>query len=415
MIRRPALLTKSLAGLALAGCAAAALAAGTSGWSDAEAVYRERFAIYIKDPGNYPYAPMEPIAGAPGWRPMAVVTPVRRTIAPAALDEASAYALRMRSSAFMVWRGGRLEAAAFGNGADARTPLVSKSLSKPLTALAVGRAIALGRIASLDQSIADFIPELKGTPKAAITVRYLLDMRSGLLDQGASADPAHPYNRSLLAIDHGREIVENYPLIAAPGSRYSYANAPSDLVALVIERATGRRYGEFVGSEVLRPIGAPGGEIWVDRPGGLAHSGCCAALPAETFLRMAILLLDDGKWEGRQLLPKGYPAQMRKGTPQNPNFGLGVWIGEPYHLRRGFGAPGMLGPQVLHSEPYLDPGLYLFDGNSNQTVAISPRHRLIVLRMGPTPPPASAANPEWDNAFLPNTVIRGITPAVERR
>lgn len=410
MIRHLRKMPRVMAALALGVTGAAAPATGAPDWTDPESVYRERMATFLKDPGNFPYSPMEIISGARGWRPMALASPARRTIAPAALAEASAYAMTMRSSAFMVWRDGRLEAAAFGSGVTAETPLSSKSLSKPLTAIAVGRAIALGKIASLDQPVADFIPELNGTPKAAILVRHLLDMRSGLLDQGFSTDPEHPLNRGYLDPDHGRRIVESYPLIAPPGTRYSYANAPSDLVAMVIERATGRRFAEFIGSEVLQRIGAPGGEIWVDRPGGLAHSGCCTMLPAESFLRMGILLLDDGRWGGKRLLPPGYVAQMRKGTPQNPSFGLGIWLGEPYHLRRGFGAPGTPGPQVLHSEPYLDPNLFLFDGNQNQIVAISPRNRLIVLRMGSFPPPPSATSGEWDNAFLPNTLIRGIRP-----
>ena len=67
---------------------------------------------------------------------------------------------------------------------------MSKSLSKPLTAIAVGRAIRLGHIRSLDQPIADFLPELAGTQKGRILVRHLLDMRSGMLDQGFSTDPA---------------------------------------------------------------------------------------------------------------------------------------------------------------------------------------------------------------------------------
>ncbi len=281
---------------------------------------------------------------------------------------------------------------------------MSKSLAKPLTAIAIGRAIMLGSIRGLDQPIADFLPELKGTPKAAILVRHLLDMRSGLLDQGYSPDPEHPWNRAYLDPDHGQYIVQSYPLTDAPGSRYAYANAPSELIALVIERATGRRYSEFLSKEVLGPLGAAGGEIWVNRPQGLAHSGCCIKLPAETWLKLGILLLDDGVANGKRLLPSGYVREMRTGTPQNPNFGLGVWLGEPYRERRGFGAPGAPGPQVLHSEPYLDPDLFLFDGNSNQTVHISPKHRLIVLRMGETPPKA----PEWDNSTLPNLLIRGL-------
>ena len=95
---------------------------------------------------------------------------------------------------------------------------------------------------------------------------------------------------------------------------------------------------------------------------------------------------------------------MRRGTAQNPHFGLGIWIGSPWQERRGFGAPGRPGPQVLHSEPYLDPDLFLFDGNSNQVLYLSPKYDLAILRMGDTPP----AQPEWDNARLPNLIMRAI-------
>jgi len=373
-----------------------------------EAVYQQRFAQFLKDPGNFPYAPMEKLAGAPAWQPMP--TQADAKLDPAALAKADAYAASMRSSAFLVWHKGRLIHSWYGQGMDAQTPMLSKSLSKPITALAVGRAIALGKIKGLEQPLGEIIPEWQGTQKGRILVRHLLDMRSGMLDQGFSPDPNHPLNTAYLSTEHGQEIIKNYPMIAEPGTRYAYANAPSDAVALVIERATGRRYGEFVGSEVFAKIGAAGGTIWVDREGGLAHSGCCTYLPAETYLRMAMLIHADGVWGGKRLLPKGYTAQMRRGTPQNPNFGLGLWIGEPYHQRRGFGAPGALGPQVLHSEPYLDPALYLFDGNSNQVVYISPKHDLIVLRIGATPPAPSATQAEWDNAFLPNLLIRAIKP-----
>ncbi|NKI98316.1 serine hydrolase domain-containing protein [Novosphingobium sp. SG707] len=392
-----------LAALPAAGVMAQSVAGEVAG---DKAVYQQRFAQFLKDPGNFPYAPMEKLSGAKVWRVMTARADA--AIDPAALAKGDAYAAAMRSSAFLVWHKGALVHSWYGPGMDAQVPMLSKSLSKPITALAVGRAIALGRIKGLDQPLSEIIPELKGTQKGRILVRHLLDMRSGMLDQGFSPDPAHPLNTAYLSTDHGREIINHYPMIAEPGTRYAYANAPSDMVALVIERATGRRYGEFVGAEVLAKIGAPGGTIWVDREGGLAHSGCCTYLPAETYLRMAMLIHADGVWGGKRLLPKGYTAQMRKGTPQNPNFGLGLWIGEPYHQRRGFGAPGTLGPQVLHSEPYLDPELYLFDGNSNQVVYISPKYDLIVLRIGATPPAPSSTQAEWDNAYLPNLLIQAI-------
>lgn len=369
----------------------------------AKQLYRERFSLFLHDPAHFTYAPMEPVKGAKKAAALPAAG-ANATISRDSLKKAEHYAETNNSSAFIVWKDGAIQTERYFGSNTAATPLVSKSMAKPLTAIVIGRAIQLGKLRGLDQPIGEVIRELKGKPKGAILVRHLLDMRSGLLDQGNSADPDHPWNRAYLDPDHGNYIVRSYPLIDPPGTRYAYANAPSELVALLIERATGQRYAEFVGREILQPLNAAGGDVWINRPGGLAHSGCCILLPAQSWMRLAILLLDDGVAGSLRLLPVGYVTEMRKGTPQNPSYGLGLWLGEPYRERRGFGAPGSPGPQVLQSEPYLDPDLFLFDGNSNQTVHISPRYRLIVLRMGATPPKA----PEWDNGYLPNLLIRGI-------
>jgi CubicO group peptidase (beta-lactamase class C family) len=387
----PAVLV-SLAAFLLAGCS-----------TPAKQLYQERLSKFLSDPAHFTYAPMEPVIGAKSPADL----PVAGTEADFSLDslkKAELYAETNNSSTLIVWKDGAIQTERYFGSNTASTPLVSKSMAKPVTAIAVGRAIQLGKLRGLDQPIGEVIRELKGKPKGAILVRQLLDMRSGLLDQGNSPDPDHPWNRAYLDPDHGDYIVRSYPLIDPPGTRYAYANAPSELVALLIERATGQRYAEFVGREILQPLNAAGGEVWINRPGGLAHSGCCILLPAQSWLRLAILLLDDGVAGSQRLLPPGYVAEMRKGTSQNPSYGLGLWLGEPYRERRGFAAPGAPSPQVLHSEPYLDPDLFLFDGNSNQTVHISPRYRLIILRMGTTPP----KTPEWDNAYLPNLLIRGI-------
>lgn len=374
--------------------------------ADVEAVYAARFTdISTSGRGELSrYEPLEPIIGAAA-RPLPAAG--KPSIAPAALAAATAYAKANNSNAFMVVHKGKVQAAAYFGGADASTEIVSKSLAKPITALAVGRAMMMGKIKSLDQSVSDFLPEWKGTPKAAILVRHLLDMRTGLLAQGVSLAPDNIWSRAYLHPYHERIILEEYPLTDAPGSIYEYNNATSELVALVIERITGRRYAEFVGTEVLKPIGAVGGQVWLNRPGGLAHSGCCALLPAETYARMAMLVAHDGKWQGERLLPKGYVAAMKTGTAQNPHYGLGLWLGAHYVERRGFANPNRPVPKVLHSEPYLSNDVVMFDGNSNQIVYIVPSQDLIVLRTGNAPP----RSPEWDNAKLINTILAGIPGA----
>ena len=326
------------------------------------------------------------------------------TISPTALEAARDYALRNNSKALLIWRDGSLQQSVYGDGASAATLINSRSMAKPLGAVAIGRALRLGAIRSLDEPAANFISEWRGTPKAAVTVRELLNMTAGLADQGPVKDPASIWTRAYLHPRHDAVIVNEYPLTAQPGTRFQYSNASADLIAVVIERATGRRYARFVSEEILQPLGAPGGALWVDRPGGLAHSGCCILLPAESWLRLGLLLMSDGIWHGAELLPRGYVAEMRTPSAANPRYGLGIWIEGAYRLRRGFGRPDVTAEGVLHSEPYLAQDLFLFDGNANQVLYVIPSRKLAILRMGAAPPAA----PEWDNAFLPNLLLRDI-------
>ncbi|MES2035653.1 MAG: serine hydrolase domain-containing protein [Pseudomonadota bacterium] len=366
-----------------------------------EALYLKRF----HESGGSAREAYDTLEAVPGARRSKALPKSRAPlISPAVRARAKAYAEANNSTALLIWRGDGMELSAYFGETDATTPLVSRSMAKPLSTIAVGRAIALGKIKSLDQPVADFITEWRGTPKDKVLVRHLLDMRAGFLAQNASPDPGNIWSRAYLHPRHDQIIVNEYPLTHEPGEAYNYANATADLVAVLVERATGMRYGDFLSKEVLRPLGATGGDVWVDRPGGLAHSGCCILLPAETWLRLALLLMDDGVWEKDRLLPTGFVAEMRQGTAANPYYGLGVWAPGPYTERRGFGPPDRKAGGVLHSEPYATDDIFLFDGNSNQVVYIVPSQRLVILRMG-GPPPKS---PEWDNTVLPNMVLRDL-------
>lgn len=354
------------------------------------------------------YDPLEAVPGAVEVVPFEPIEPGSGRIETQALRDIEAFAAERNSSALLVWRDGVLELERYFGEYDRDTPIVSRSLAKPLTGIAVGRALKLGYIESLDQPVADFVTEWQGDAlREQMLIRHLLDMRTGFLPQGLAFEPEHILNRAYLHPRHDEVIIHDYPLVDPPGTRYEYSNATSEMVAVVIERATGMRYAEFLSQELLEPLGAAGGDVWINRPGGMAHSGCCILLPGQTWLRLALLLLEDGSWDDVRLLPEGFVDEMTRSTPQNERYGLGVYVAGAFIERRGFANPerqaqfGILG--VLHSEPYLADDLFLFDGNSNQVVYIVPSERLVILRTGGAPP----QDLEWDNSVLPNLAIAG--------
>jgi CubicO group peptidase (beta-lactamase class C family) len=351
------------------------------------------------------YGPMEAVPGAARPVPLSNAEASERTISADALAAANQYAATTNSTALLVWRGGKLEWAKYFGETQQDTPIVSKSLAKPLGAVAIGRAIALGYITSVDQPAADFITEWKGGTKEPILIRHLLDMRSGFTAQAVSTfERTDLLNRAYLHPRHDEIIIRDMPMVHTPGTEFQYANATAQMIAPIIERATGMRYAAFLSKHVVSPLGGKGGEVWINRPGGMAHSGCCILLPSEDWMRLAVLLLQDGVWEGQRLLPVGYVSDMKTGTAQNPWYGMGVYVSSTYRERRGYSNDEFDLPKVLHSTPYLASDLFLFDGNGNQTAFIVPSADLVILRLGTSP----AKPAEWDNSTLPNIVLGGI-------
>lgn len=370
----------------------------------AEALYMKRYNARGKSQavGLKAYDTLAPVLGTKSY--VALPKAAQSTISQEALNTAKTYVENRNTSAFMVWRNGAVESENYFGEFDKDSLIVSKSLAKPLATIAIGRAIKEGHIKSLNQPVSDFITEWKGTPKEAILVRYLLDMRTGLLPQGQALEPEHVLNRSYMHPHHDEIIIHDYPLVDEPGTRYEYANSATELVAPLIERATSMQYEDWISEKVLKPIGAKGGDIWMNRYGGTPHSGCCILLPADTYMRFAILFLQDGNWEGDQLFPDGFVQDAITATPQNPHTGMGLYVAGPYIEKRGPLNPDKPLGQTLHSEPYLANDLFMFDGNSHQVAYIIPSANMVILRTGNWMPKGTI----WDNSKLPNIILNGI-------
>jgi hypothetical protein len=117
-------------------------------------------------------------------------------------------------------------------------------------------------------------------------------------------------------------------------------------------------------------------------------------------------MMDQGIVNSKILFPENWMTDYLQPSPTNPAMGLHIWSVEPCLAKRSWaevGTPTTYG--VLHNEPYLAKDLFQFDCSGYQVVYFIPTQLLVIVRTGEF---SWAPGKEWDNAFLPNTVNRGI-------
>jgi D-alanyl-D-alanine carboxypeptidase len=235
-----------------------------------------------------------------------------------------------------------------GRAVDASTVFRIASLTKQITAAAVVRLAEEGRL-SFDDPLSRWVPEYP-TGAHVVTLRHLLTHTSGIHDHGEpwTEQPEAALSREeILAFTRGR------PLIFAPGERHQYENLGYLLLGMVIERAAGRSYAEYVREAIAAPLGLASISECPDTPApGHAHGyrmmdeglapvggvsmtqhfsagGLCAT--AEDLTRWSSLLFTGGLVSESSLREMTTPPAVRSGTTR---YGFGIGVGEVAGVER---------------------------------------------------------------------------------
>jgi CubicO group peptidase (beta-lactamase class C family) len=313
---------------------------------------------------------------------------------PLVFGEAVRYADESRSVALLVQQGGVIRYERYWPGYDVTTRTNPNSMHKPVLALLLGAAIADGYIGSVDDAAALWLPEWRGDARRDITLRHLLQMASGL------EVPVFGTWKSAKIL-FGSDLVAGVIGLVAEkpaGSDFQYSNANSQLLALVIERATGRPYAEYLSQRLWQPLGAGDAFLWLDRPGGMPRGFCCLFATARDWLRVGELLLNRGAWGGEPLVPRDYVEAMLSPSATNPNFGFQLWLGSPKGQIRKYNDYTVT---AFHSVPFVVEDVITVDGYGGQRVYIVPSRELIIVRTG-------VSRSDWDDAVIPNAVLRAL-------
>ncbi|MFN3549520.1 MAG: serine hydrolase domain-containing protein [Mesorhizobium sp.] len=224
--------------------------------------------------------------------------------------------------AFVALKDGRLVAEWYAPHCDPDAPHIIFSISKSVTGLLAGIAAAEG-VLDPDAPIATYVPVPPGGAYSDATVRNLLDMTVSLSFEENYLDRQSDFDRYRRAMlwnpEHEAgceetldEVLVSLPKAAHPhGARFHYASPDTDLLGLVIERATGTRYHAYLADRLWRHIGARGASnVTVDRA-GTARAAGGISVTARDLARFGQMMLDGGAVGGRQVVPAGWIEDIR--------------------------------------------------------------------------------------------------------
>lgn len=244
-------------------------------------------------------------------------TPEAEGIDAAALRELLERAEAAHSSAVVILRHGRLVGDWYFGGASAVTETMSAT--KSITSLAIGLLLDEGKIRSLDEPISTWFPEWKDGLHDGITLRHLLSHTSGLhADLNTRAIYASP--------DFVRFALES-GVDAPPGAEFFYNNNATNLVAGVVQRASGLSMDRYLGERLFAPLGIRDTQWTHDRAGN-PHGMAGLQLHAADFAKLGQLMLQGGTWQGKRILSESWIAEStgRPSQELNPVCGLLWWL-----------------------------------------------------------------------------------------
>ena len=228
----------------------------------------------------------------------------------------------------------------------------SFSMAKSITSLLIGVAIKEGKIKSVQEPVGDFLPEFKEGEKAKLKIIDLLTMSSGSNWDESYINPLSVTAELYYGAD-AYKTATGVKIVKQPGSIHEYKSGDTQLLGLLLEKATGSSLSNYAAQKLWQPLGAAHPALWsTDHEAGNEKAYCCFNSNTRDFARIGKLMLDSGKWKGVPIIDSDYYAKSITpcGISDNTGkacdyYGYQWWI-DPEH-KEIFYARGILGQYII--------------------------------------------------------------------
>ncbi len=295
---------------------------------------------------------------------------------------------RTYTNALLVMKDGRVLSEVYRNATNEHSRFMGWSMTKSVTSVLVGCALAEGRIDSLDTPISRYLPELKGGGYEGVSIRQVMQMRSGV-DYEERYDFEHP---GRAASNHIAALVRNVarfadaarslPRIHEPGSFFQYKTIDTAVLGWLIERVTQGSVAAYTARCLWEPLGAESDAFYImDGPPGVGRefSGAGFNATLRDFARLGQMVLNGGVANGRRIVSADWIREStRPSGPQGNQpggYGLQWWV---------------LG----------NTGTFAAIGLQGQYIYIDPSTRTVVVKLSYFPPGDNSALDAETQVFL---------------
>lgn len=237
----------------------------------------------------------------------------------------------------------------------------SFSMAKSFVSAMLGKAIMDGYIKSLDQPVSDYFEEFSEGKAANLTVGDLSSMSSGLNYVEEYYSPFSITARSYFTEDI-KSLILDLEVVEEPGQKYKYLSGDTQLLGMILEKATGQTLSKYLSESFWKPMGAKISAPWQldSKENNMVKAFCCIASSARDFARVGKLYKQHGKWNGVQLLDSTFIAKSLTPKFSNaPFYGYGWWLAN-----------------------YKNKEIFYTRGHLGQLSIVIPEDDLIIVRLG---------------------------------
>ncbi|MBT8256867.1 MAG: beta-lactamase family protein [Bacteroidia bacterium] len=268
---------------------------------------------------------------------------------------------KLGTVAFLIIKNDSIWYEKYYDGYDESSRSNSFSVAKSMVTSMLGKAIMEGKVKGLQQPLSDFFPQFSEGYNADVTVGDLASMASGLDWDEAYYSPFSITTRAYF-YDDLREMMLDLDFKEEPGKDYKYLSGNTQLLGMVLEKATDKSLSDYLSDSFWKPMGAEHSAYWQldDEENGIEKAYCCVATNARDFARFGKLYKDFGMWNGRKILDSAFVV--RSITPrfkESPQYGYGWWL--PEHNGKQF---------------------FMMRGHLGQYIIVQPEDNLIIVRLG---------------------------------